>query len=432
MSSSSMDMKDLLNRRTIDQLKNLATQFSLNSSGKSKPDKIKNIMNSYESLSPSQKNKFNQELGFEKPKTPEKPKSPVETKTTQQQTVMARRNSRDFETKQDLTDSTDSTRLLSSGVSPTSKSSRRLRGGEYTDIAAKSSRRYLLPARLPGFRNFLCNMLEYKGEMKEDLKFYPIGYISYLLRAYSYDTSSITPINVSDDANLIPLLSAGEGIELKEAINFQQKEFRALYVKETDKRLLSPITIIYNSSNNKACTYMKKDISSMISATKQRFIAIFAREIIVDKEGSISKDTYLPIVIDQKEDRRTIDLISETDAKMESSMPKFAELLKNKRKELVEDLIELKQGTGKNYDLRMYLDIPSEVDPRVWQIMMVHLKLINQIGSFEQLAGNFLADLESERKNIKSIVYSYFMKIMRLSVNEQVDLDLLSIFHGGD
>jgi hypothetical protein len=322
----------------------------------------------------------------------------------------------------DIPEETKSRRGLK--TSPTATSSRRQRKGTYTDVAAKSSRRYLIPARLPGFRNFLCNMLEYRGEMKDDMTFYPIGYISYLLRAYSYDTSSITPINMADDTNLKPLLNAKDSIELlpidkssDNAINFPDDVgYRARFVKETDKNILFPATIIYKPNEEKSCIYMKDDMTKMISAITQRFIVVFIREVVVDS-NEITLDTYLPIFIDQK--RKTIDII-----------PEFSDsnnLMKETRNDAIVDLIDTE-----GYKINVYNTQDKDSNPRIWQIMMVHLKLINQVGSFNDMATNFLAELEKQNKNLKSITYSYFMKIMRLSVNEKIDRDLLYIFHGSD
>lgn len=298
-----------------------------------------------------------------------------------------------------------------------SQRSRRTRGGEYLDIATKSSRRYLQPARLSGFRNFLCNMLEYKGEMKQDLAFYPIGYICYLLRAYSYDTSSIIPVNSYDNQTLKDLLLKSKDnvklsdIDLDEIGSIPLID---IYISDANE-IVYPITIIYDSG--KSTIFMRKDLPNLVHSTDQRFIFILVREIVVEN-NKIANNSYFPIIIDQKQDRKTIDVISEP-TKYDDNMGK---IMMQKRTEVINELIDTE-----GYNIRMYTNIPESTNPRIWQIMMIHLKLINHIGSFEELGNNLLDLFKKENKDIKSITYSYFMKIMRLSVDENVDRELLSI-----
>lgn len=326
-----------------------------------------------------------------------------------------------------------------SPVSPTSKSSRREKGQYKEDVSSRSSRRYLLPARIPGFKSFLCNMLEYKApDTLPELKYYPIGYISYLLRAYSYDTTSITPINVSDDSTLKPLLN--QGIEIKDAFSKTEgREFRAYYLKDTPNSIIIPATLVYS---NPPCVYMKNDLFSLISQASQRQIVIFAKEIWQNK------DSYLAIFIDQKEDRKTIDIIPEFRDRAgagagavpmeivgasESGMASLAGAgagaseLSAERKRLLDDLFN---STG--YTIRYHDQFgQGNINPRVWQIMLIHLKLINKpYDSFDALQSELIKEIGAG--NVKSIVYSYYMKILRLSTNQNTDYELLSVFHGSD
>ena len=209
-------------------------------------------------------------------------------------------------------------------------------------------------------------------------------------------------------------------IDLKDAINFPDEVgYRARYVKEKKNNMVFPATIIYKPEKGLSCIYMTQDMFSMVASTKQRYIIVFIREIVVDDKNKIDIDTYLPVVIDQK--RKTIDVITEFSN----------DLMEETRNEALQDLIDLKEYKD---NIRIY-QYPSEVkdsNPKVWQIMMLHLKLINQVASFDEVSSNFLAELKKEKKNLESITYSYFMKIMRLSVNEQIDRDLLYIFRGSD
>ena len=394
-----------------------------------------------------------------------KPKTPEEKKESKSEAYVEPLSSRTSQ----LPVSVSSRRLR--GISPTDASSRRLRVGDVKeDISTRSSRRYLLPARLLGFRNFLCNMLEYNGYMTRPLDYYPIGYISYLLRAYSYDTSSITPFNVTEDAKLQSLLNGG--IELNQSFTFPllkdgsgYAEYKADYVKDSKNKIIIPATIVYNSTDSEYCIYMKNDLARLIRNIPQRHIAIFVREITIDGEKNTLKDTYLPIFIDQKEDRKTIDIIPEleetkaeregkaSDAVARASSPRGGSpragaravspralaataaapgasddySIDTIRRTALEDLFET---TGTDYKIRIHNSVPTGVNPRVWQIMLIHLKLINPVLSFDQIQTEFMKEIDAERKDLRSIVYSYFMKISRLSTNEQVDYDLLSIFHG--
>lgn len=422
---TSISVKDVLNKLKVDKLKSLASNYKIQLLKKSptKNNIIESIVEGYRKLPLVEKNQFDVELGM-------KQSSPIRNFEVEERRAGARAMdiTESKSSRGELPEETTSKRGLQ--MSPSAKSSRRIRAEKYDDVSAKSSRRYLLPARLPGFRNFLCNMLEYRGEMKGDMPFYPIGYISYLLRAYSYDTSSITPINIADDQDM---LKDKNSIELDDAINFPDKVgYRARYVKEKKNNMVFPATIIYKPEKGLSCIYMTQDMFSMVASTKQRYIIVFIREIVVDDNDKdnvkIDNDTYLPVVIDQK--RKTIDVIPEFSERLMADKLS-ARLMEETRNEALQDLIDLKEYKD-NIRIYQYSSEAKKSNPKVWQIMMVHLKLINQVASFDEVSSNFLAELEKQNKDINAITYSYFMKIMRLSVNEQIDHDLLYIFHGSD
>lgn len=422
---SSLSQKDLLNKITIPKLKELATEFEIYIPSVLKKDAIiEKIIQGYSKLNTVNQTRFENVLNekINVKSVPKKRKEDASVKelseeikrmTVAEEPVSSRRAGAE--------EPSSSRQLQKREVSPTSERFRRNRGAEYKeDVSTRSSRRYLLPARLPGFRNFLCNMLEYRGEMKSKMTFYPIGYISYLLRAYSYDTGSIIPLNVSNDDSLKPLLESRDGIELNEAINFGNKEFRALYVKESKNNMIYPATIIYNSREDTSCIYVKKDLPSLISNINatHRFIIIFVREITVDGNGRITRDTYLPFFIDQKSDRKTIDILAEYDMRPN-------DMIEKTRMEALSDLFDTK-----GYTIRNYKNVPAGTDSRVWQIMMTHLKLINQKDPFEDIEKAFIDQLREENKELSKITYSYFMKITRLSTDQNVDTDLLYVFNG--
>jgi len=354
-----------------------------------------------------------------RPKTPTPKKEEKRNKTPDPEVEELTEGLRTINVSEKLPEESKSPRGLRSPVSPTSKRSRRTKGEYKEDVSSRSSRRYLLPARLPNFKSFVCNMLEYKApDSFPEMKHYPIGYISYLLRAYSYDTTSIIPLNVADDNKLKPLLN--QGLEFKDAFTKTEgREFKAMYLKDTGNSIVIPATLVYSDP---ACVYMKNDLYGLISKITQRQIVILAKEVW---QG---KDSYLAIFIDQKEDRKTIDIIPEVASRAGAGAGAGVGL-SEERKRLIDDLFDTNGFTIRYHDR---FD-EGMMNPRIWQIMLIHLKLINKpTDSFESLQAELVKELKADGKDINAIIYSYYMKILRLSVDEKTDYELLSVFHGND
>jgi hypothetical protein len=300
-----------------------------------------------------------------------------------------------------------------------SKSSRSERA---QDISTKSSRRYLIATRSKDFKNFLCNMLQYVGEMKTPLEFYPIGYVSYLLRAHAFDTASVVPLDtteLTEDKESIKMQS----IDIKEAFNSLEKntDIHAYKMIEGSNGLVYPLTAVYlkDSTGNitATATFVKEDMNRLFEILDHRYIFVYLREIVLTEMGADvrpTQDSYLPIVIDRKENRRTIDIFDKYN--MQSSA-------EDVRAYIMKNMIP----GFENYNVRICSNVPGGLDPVVWEIMMINLKLLNPVDSFTEINTKFS---EMIANNMKGTEYSYYMRILRLCPNEKIDLQMLQVFHG--
>lgn len=315
-----------------------------------------------------------------------------------------------------------------------------------------SAERYFIPAKIPGFRTFLCNMATdlvglnmvprssassagagagARVELKEskDLKInYPYGYVAYLFRSNGYNISSILPIQLN------PLTGSGS-FEIKD-LNLSRLD---KYIDNSirDNNLIYPVSTVYFTEINKYSIICENNLINSIRTLPSRYVFINVSQNVFH-QNKLYKGN---IVFFMDKERKVIDRMYDTvlysnDSKLDMKDMKLVPLASNIRQELITKLIpnverEYKVGTTFLSEDKLSFEEKKNsniiIDPSVnfWYLILLHHKILNPKLSFDEINTKVL-DLITERK--KEAVYSYYKKIIALSENLESDLTLLRVY----
>jgi hypothetical protein len=322
------------------------------------------------------------------------------------------------------------------------------------ELKTTTEERYFIPTKFHEFRTFICNtrpdrsgmMLKKPStqlsESKRDVgfvsaftieepkKFYPYGYIAYLLRVNGYNISSLIPIVKKNTRPTINLH------KLEYTFKQNQLDYKLLLnnpMMLNDETYIYPVSTVYFKNDDKHIILYDNRIINQIMNFPTRYVFINVLETIILDSGYNERNML--IFIDKVS--KTIEVLLDENFYNDSENSKKSGV--RIRHELIQKINPFTSEykiNNHNFQDKLTLEekqnssIIIYEDINLWHFVLLHHKILNPNLSFEQINTEITTLITKDVvfRDEKLFVYSYYKKIISLSQSIEGDLTLLNVY----